>query len=74
VLSAHEGMFQRLSLRISWYFVDLVMGYFYFEAKTFEVLSKIGHKGIHFAERSKGVYQSVCFGNPTIGWLSKIVE
>lgn len=72
MLSAREGTFQRLSLRISWfyYFVDLVMGYFYVEAKAFKVLSEIGNKGIRLAERSKGVYRVVCLGELPVGWLS----
>jgi hypothetical protein len=68
-------MFQHISLEDYVVFVCRFsmgyLGYFYVEAKAFEVQSEIGNNGIRLAERSKGVYGAVCLGKPLVGWLTK---
>jgi hypothetical protein len=50
------------------------MGYFYIEAKSFELLSEGGNISIRFAKRSIGIYRAVILGKPSVMWLQLIVK
>lgn len=50
------------------------LGFFYVEAKAFEIRSEAGFQGIHLAKRSRGMFRAEMLGKPSVLWLRSTVE